>query len=963
MNRLDTIFFFDLKRRAAILMEELAHLSELLEFHDLKSKGLIGGSSVAHFKRIIEAAKLLYVEHNKDIEEIDSCFNWYSKRRVDSLAPYFRLCWHQKMLEKFAETTKQIGKLHDRIDRQLRRTNYDGTSLILRRRSEEGQVDKYLNEHVKWIYRDIALLAQSMGAKYPYDEVPATFQFSSYDRTASNTEFASSVNQATPGAKFATVGISYLMSECIVLQPIIGHELAHRVLEDIFGCVPGDIRLTDANCSLGIVYQTLDSLITSFTASFKGLFDIADLEVDYALGFESAREILCDVLATARFGSAYLYGWLLEICSGDVYFSGKFSDLSGKTTRNTFSDTDPSEEWIQRNIVGDSFKPNVTGLPMTYLRGIVITSLLSRMQQSLDDATNDLIKEVDNFLEKYLRLSCGCTNPDALPNSSEQKHYEFVKSAGQLLAATISGNTKSNRVSFAVLDAETQSSCGEFFNSVNKFWMLDKNGIPTNFCLQRQVMSGVIRNKYAELLGVSLNHKAEAQAGILHTINDCVWKAEWKLAWASEPRDLNEKTNTLRSVNFLAIDDYLYRTGNPHRLLDRLAADKYNTDLENILNKNFHNTFLSGSNSINVEKLEAMYAPNWLAAFDQVQKDVKPDAKFVSIEIAGTNCGISTESLSHIAPLILDEKKWGEIIDNASQSLLFLCNSNPPINPACAADAVRQSVAPSQPTSTTEGSHKYKSTSFDNVETLGRYDYAVMATMAGSTDTSSFAPGFLKSILSNNSRQHVHVARKKKLFPISTGANNFKLQPCAIILVSLVWDASRLHLASRIADYCADQLELKQETFAVFTSDGWEDIICMVSSNEFEKEITTLIKWLNENLFVQATETLFSSSILSKSDAKKVLRVRFLCGGGDSFSLLRSEIKLLLAVNPNWCFELSDLAGARNFEIFSLSPETSSDFLLDVYRSLHTVAHSHMARIETRVSWSDHIAEGVSCSN
>ncbi len=473
---------------------------------------------------------------------------------------HFEILWHAKMVHKASVLAERIGDLHDRLEQFLQRTSPDHPAPTLRRRSEQGLVDKYLSELSRWTHRDIARFAVTLGAKYPYPEVPSTYQFWAYDYTARHHSFVSSEGhqewcrvidpdkrtdqdfepQHIP--KFASVTLSYWMPERATLQPIIGHELAHQVLRDLYGREVDTTLLEHDPSQLGRTYRRLATCVEHWLASRNGAQG-----VDVKVASNLVQEVLCDLLAAVRFGYAYLYAWILEMLS-EAKFAGLFHDRFGMLRR--FGSADPT--------LRDDVLANTQALrayvPKSYLRGFVLARFLRRMRRERDQMSKDLDQAFGGALDHILDIYSGAESP----------HREYWKAFANDLADTVCRETTLG--DFAALF----SGQSRLLQQAQRFWDTKETSRHTmkEASLDRQLMSHDLRKWLQLHFSDPVNESEPLSEGFqwpnVRMFTDAAWRLEWALQ-SSEPSPTRPSglPNGVRNLYFLGMDDYLYRTGGP----------------------------------------------------------------------------------------------------------------------------------------------------------------------------------------------------------------------------------------------------------------------------------------------------------------------------------------------------------------------------------------------------------------
>ena len=211
---------------------------------------------------------------------------------------------------------KRIGDIRKRLAQEMDHLNPELQSPTIRRRQEYGFIDNYLKDLTFWAHRDLAILSKKLGAGYPGSNVPLTLQYWGFDYTSRNSAYRPDAchqnwkgwfyNRKKTGGKpvdnrinkyTAFIQTSYWMLDMPEYHPIIGHEVAHRVLRDSLGRLELS-TLQHRKDKLSRLARMLVPLIDSYSEACSISFEPA---------LPLVEEILCDCMAASRFGCAYLY--------------------------------------------------------------------------------------------------------------------------------------------------------------------------------------------------------------------------------------------------------------------------------------------------------------------------------------------------------------------------------------------------------------------------------------------------------------------------------------------------------------------------------------------------------------------------------------------------------------------------------------------------------------------------------
>lgn len=932
LTTLHGIMLFDLKRRQEILRYELLHLMDAIRFRlPIKELGSpVGGSGLALLARVDVAAQELHEELESDMRERIAFSEWWmSKVDIVDQAPTreqhcFRQVWHAKMMTKAALVAERLGELHDRLGLQLERTHSDSPNPILRRRAEQGQIDKYLCEHVKWVHRDLAIASINLSARYPYEEVPSTLYSWQYEASSSQHAFVSHANykkwrvwatsyeglaEKRP-RKFSSLGLSYWMPERLVLHPIIGHELAHQVLQDLYG--------------KGTPYIRLESQDDQLSRTIRRLYGCAEAWLS-ARGYSApqiwplAREILCDLLAAERYGCAYLHTWMLEVSDSEPLAQMTHDAFGMLRPITDFKEVTP--DYIQREVLTPSRALATTLTPELYYRGKVLIAFLRAHQRETETLSQELLQQADGWLERHLDLITG-----ALADGEQltERNYgrEFEYRFAQDLARTIT----EEHSRFSVL---TQGTCASaFVRAARHHWRTDGDK-PADICLGRQVMSQAVRKQYVERIkefrpGVLAGSSADQ----MRTLHDALWRAEWAVESRVNPAAPTPlQRNQLRALQAIAIDDYLYRTGNPHRLLQAVMAFRSNSvshsgsDGPTTIAQMKIERLTGHSNTINLHRLERMYHPRWLGALDRAIRLKRG----VTLSIAhNATFELSAEEVGFFDPIKLHELDFSQIGLQGAVLHAFHLMSLRPSRGVGSLESLRVKYAVDQPQFV-----------------LGRYDALGINEMPDSERDVSSHP---------TARA---VSRLKRLVPVrsrhSAGKSAARFpEALATVMVSLRWDAARIMFASWLA---ASEIA---EGWDVYLSDGWEDVVAVLRPAELNglppaiPKALKLIEALNASPLVASTETLMHPDV-TKYESR--LRFRFVCTRGYN-GLMPTTALILQVLQPIAGWSIENICGAKDLQVLVNQPGQARS----IYDALHGASEKQGGgrfRVETRVSWVD----------
>lgn len=947
---LQKVMLVDLERRQQILWNEVSHLQDAIKYRLPLDGTNSYGSSLALLIRIAKAAEELSIEIEADNAERIEFNKWWNKwlaaykaHELESLALHecFHQVWHAKMLLKSSVIAERLGELHDRLGQQLERTNPDHPNPILRRRAEQGQADKFLCEHVKWVHRDIARFTKyQLGADYPYDEVPATFYSWQYHHSSMQHSFVSheryeewkrralgrSEKQLEP-TKFSSLGLSYWMPERLVSHPIIGHELAHQVLQDLYGRKNPHTRLELLDDKLSRTLRRMIHCAEAWLIQREGNRAATQ-------SWTIVREIMCDLFAAERYGCAYLHAWMLEISEVDS-LADFMLDSFGMLKHIDFASIDA--DYIRREIFAPSRAIASTLRPDIYYRGKVLVRFLRKHRRETDAMSDELLSEVNKWLDRFLDLATG-VYADVPEGESDHLAYgrQFEYQFAQNLADTIS---EESGTSSLFLGKQHWLDESAFVAAAQQRW--GREDKLTDRCLQRQAMPDWLRDSYIgfihEFRPKSIAKSPDQKQ--VRMMHDALWRVEWAIeSRAADVPSLDSKgRNELRALSFIAIDSYLHTTGNPHRLLQAIYLSRFDGKpdeaFEQVIRK-----LTAPSNSIDDAILDRMYQPKWLS-------DVASESTFSPIVVGDDTVGravlrVEASGLRRLLPLEIDEESAKELGFNRARSNVFHLIS---LKPA-ASDSAYELIG-----------RKYGKSRHRTL-LLGRYDALTIGESPRNERSPRIGARRRLRLMDGRTDQQANeqtevarsVSRLKRLVPF--GAEEIAVgtdQSAAVVMVSLRWDASRLIFA-RWLRWQLSELKITSDTYL---SDGWEDaavVLPLGKAGEMKQSISRLkdlVEVLNKSALVAGTETLFPQRVL-KDDTD--LEYRFVCArGADGLRVTKELIASALDnVEPGW--KLQNIAGAKDVQIAVPTP-----LAFNVYKALHDEAAGGHFRVETRVSWAD----------
>jgi hypothetical protein len=1000
---------FDTQKRFEILREEIEHFISSVEFRTGARENVTASvqpaseemsspapnSQSAFLKRLAESAYQLRHECHSDLREINEFeATWLEDHQAIAAASRggeeaqasldlhdgFAIVWNSKLHEKAIVIAERLGDLHDRLEQFLQRTNPDHPDPTLRRRSEQGLTDKYLCEFTRWVHRDIALFAISAGANYPYGEVPSTYQSWAYDRTSRQhafmtleshinwkrqTESGDKSTKIDKPQKFTAISLSYWIPERPSLVPIIGHELAHQVLRDLYGRELNFPTLETDESEVGRVVRRLTNAVEAWLAPrFRAG------QTEPKISSYLVQEIMCDCLAAVRFGYGYAYAWILETISDDR-FAKLFHDEYGMLRRyarrvppqeNAQLPTTPEDSAVSTDLkrLQDEAMLNARRLQMgtfnQYYRGIVLAKLLQQLGLETDPFSQGLQLAFEKFLRLMLQLyTLGDTQRAA---------YETE------MARDLASNLVDE---WLIDDAADGYGNSDFVKKARTLWEIQAGRTALSSpSLRHQQLNNTYRRLVAEAVEQHCGKykladipslSAVTDPRSVQTLTDLTWRLEWlvesmKLQASRgtvEEKSIDILRGAIRALNFIGMDDYLVRTANPIRLFSVLV-DRSETTAVRVLTAASENT-----NTLDGKRLEQVYGDGPLKELDRaVLSGVKP----ILVHVASERVALDPALIKWIVNPLMNPNLWQELILGPSpgsgltgqymMELLRVRGSDG----ALGTDMRIQQRSPQLP----QVHSKYQAKC--SAALLGRYDAMVLHEQVHKDGQIGWEVSTERNGMRHLKRAET-VSRAKRIVRIhgSTPAKeiNDDLPLVAVALVSLKWDASRPLVAKWLAT--AGILDETNELrIDAFLSDGWEDLVLLASLGGYSQQngeqagqqsqqyvncaraLVKLVQRLNSNPFVVGTETLLTRHILGHAPPEFQFRFAFRVAE-QGYVMAR---KILNTICQPYGLKLQEVAGNKDFEL--IVPSDKNSIVGELHRTFHRHADSNY-RVETRTAW------------
>jgi hypothetical protein len=886
----------------------------------------------------------------------------------DELAKQYKreLMWNAKIISKALVIAERLGDLHDKLEQFLQRTNPDQPDPTLRRRSEQGLADKYLSEKTRWVHKDLARLMMHLrDGQYPFDEVPSTYQFWAYDHTSHHHSFTSlkahhqwaHVTERPDGdekagtvERFVCLSLSYWVPDRIALVPIIGHELAHEVLRATYGRLLNVPRAERDPTEMARVHRRLTRVTEAWLSNHMATSGAGGRSTDALV-----NEILCDVLATIRFGYAYVYAWTLEMLA-DERLANLFHDQYGMLRRADFGTgvgdlhaMSSDAEAIRAHL---NWSP-----PLAVYRGRVLLAVLRGLELEKDPIAEQFGAAFETLLELMLDLYAG---PDPA-----RKHYE--RQLAEELSRAVCEETLFE-------DAGVGIGESKFLTLARTFWSREpgSKGTPKIPTLEYQCMTEGFRQIVKEALSPLTDQVFEKKIDAFDVLNcpnvtGVAWRCEWLLDLAMVRADRStpatdgaasmpskdEARDIVRRLNFLAMDDYLFQTLHPARLFAALGKSGEDYQISELLG--------DSTNLLDDEATRRSYRKDAVVELDRLKLE-KPTRRSSEIAVRDTKVQIATAALQWLG---------GPVLDGGAQSLLrqsmVRSGEHPSRTYFLDLMKLRMDGAAAgldfhiKPKALADKKNKYE-VKCDGA-LLGRYDAYVLYCQNESHGTLGwdFRTGPVNCASEPQSITCAHASRGRRMVRIYSSSPYEAVQsPFAVVLVSLKWDASRLVVANWLIA-AETRASLGDPPMTVFLSDGWEDLVVFIGVDQAQPTAEAvaeqfgfcraMIQLLNKNPFIATTESLFTRRLLVAPP--KQVKLRFACRVGDNgYESARTKLDAIIDELGADGIECRDVAGNKDFEI---SVEHQPQFKPKQVELLHERLHTALGascRIETRVSWS-----------
>ncbi len=580
--------FYDLNRRLEIIASEINHFISSVNYLYSNQEGQEEYTSNDIFKKLISAGITLEADINNDRHEYKEFKEWWDSVfegdekdiKKQTYYYYFAIPWQAKMLVKSSVFAERLGELQNRLNMLLQRINSDFPKISIRRRKEQGQMDKYLSVHAEDVHKNLVNEISNHSKRVPHclKNVTNVFGFCRYDNSSSQHAFlgeelykkkkkltdTDDTNNTNEGigekSQIVNIGFSYWLTERLALQPVIGHELGHQIIEDIYGRGRPHTKLSKPSDKLDRVLHRATNCIDSWLG-----------EVDKNYNWYLVREVVCDLLGASSYGYAFLYAWIMEF-RDFTELASLFHDDDKmiRSYRDFFKNKKIDIPHIQRNFVnmasGENSKLDVI---FSYYRGIVLLDFLDNVFDEKSYYEKELHEQVKAWLDLFLDFICGIDGDFnthvAILNKEREKafardfsnkilgkkrkfsyYYKFSKKILPHLDENIFISMGKK------LLTPKSPDIGQLYNR----YFFDKNDSLIKESLRRKFKNEKdIENKIDE----EKKNILEKNRLKITTIHDASWKSYWEITRTNNKgkKIIKESLNKARLLTFISIEKFL----------------------------------------------------------------------------------------------------------------------------------------------------------------------------------------------------------------------------------------------------------------------------------------------------------------------------------------------------------------------------------------------------------------------
>jgi len=563
----------DAVRRVRIMQGELRHLRAMLEYRLQNAsvgqtvfEAIVG--PFGHMKACVD--DLLREQqrvHPLAIKLLDACVDIAAKGGHPSGdASRFRVSQNvlltiNSLRAEQAALVHTLGELHARFEQSVKYSIPDHPSPSIRGLRDSSQADRYYTELARWTYRDLIRFVDSndggLASSYPFEKAPRVFVTRRYDPDSSFTRYvngrehadwwnwhwkdmrlpekAATVKMQLSGLpnRFVSISLPFWLPDCLEIAPVLGHELAHTVLEDIFGHVAADDWILRDRSPLAALFRSNIEALSGWNAG-----------VEESMARTASLEMVADLLALVRYRSAFLYT-AASLSLEHPFLSGFAAD-SAKQSRvvdlleQIFNSKSPIEVLASVNAARSLADVNAGSFSHAVIL-LVRLDVLARIAPELelnDPTTQALADEIAQAVDLLLNAFYE-PRPATERASYDLLVRRLVVSARKLVAAPARKFWKMN----------SGSSTG---SPINKFVWVD-------YFLDRQRVSSSVCDAWRST--ANLTEGCHVQ--------DVVWRMRWTEAECAARCEPNLAYSVV--LHQALMEDYVFRTSTPAHLFNQLS--------------------------------------------------------------------------------------------------------------------------------------------------------------------------------------------------------------------------------------------------------------------------------------------------------------------------------------------------------------------------------------------------------
>lgn len=470
-----------------------------------------------------------------------------------------------------------LSDLKSRLEQSIDLHSRDILKSDPNRRILENVTDSFVTHVASRCYRDLYdFLCTFNDSQYPYSSLPIIYQYQNNSQSSKivgfNSDegykewikgFTESEGYRVNSSGYSVMQLSYWLQERSLI-PIVGHEVAHRVLRNVGSrtLLPQILALTGHVGNLGHFIRGVSRVYREI-AKQNGIREFHKLEL----------ELMCDLLATTRFGYSFLYCWFLKGFSTDAY-ANQIVDDFGRLDKAL----------IQTNCKKDIYDPHYEVF-QRYIFGKIIIFWLKVMNTETDSASQQLAEAVNEHLDLLL-LSTYSKNIVTVA-------VYIVKKIRRLVAVWNKKSPISNlRIGFQQSNKQNPhhfwmniQSISEPLKSLINEKLIREMNSELNDCSSEVVnIHNRVITKLRSSSGLNGNPNDPDDCGFsssVKAVSDVPWRIEWKLSSIRFLNSFDGEGNDNLSKKLS--DDFTIRVQEKSKNVMRLLIEDYVFNTRNIL--------------------------------------------------------------------------------------------------------------------------------------------------------------------------------------------------------------------------------------------------------------------------------------------------------------------------------------------------------------------------------------------